>query len=107
MRTMLTSSIVAVGLLAGGAGPALAGQADPSRVSDALRHAAAMRSVAAHELAADGPARVQIVRVTKTPAADDGYSWADGAIGGGLTAALLLGAAGVAAGRRHPRVTAR
>ena len=134
MRSMLTSSIVAVGLLAGGAGPALAGQAEPSRVSDALRHAAAMRSVAAHELAgqgepsrvsdalrhaaamrsvaahelaADGPARVQIVRVTKTPAADDGYNWADGAIGAGLTAVLLLGAAGVAAGRRHPKVTAQ
>jgi hypothetical protein len=80
MRTTLTSSIVAVGLLAAGAGPALAGQAEPSRV--------------------------QIVRVTKTPAADGGYSWAEGAIGAGLTAVVLLGAAGVAAGRRHPRVTA-
>jgi hypothetical protein len=48
-----------------------------------------------------------IVRVTRAPLADGGFDWADAGIGAGLTAALLLGAARVAAIRRPPTTTAR
>jgi hypothetical protein len=48
-----------------------------------------------------------IVRVTRAPLADGGFDWADAGIGAGLTAALLLGAARVAAIRRPPTTTAQ
>jgi len=47
------------------------------------------------------------VRVARAPLADGGFDWADAGIGAGLSAALLLGAAGVAAIRRPPMTTAR
>jgi hypothetical protein len=82
MRSTLTTSIVAVALLAGSTGPA-----------------------AARPFPAD-PAPVPIVRVTQAPVADDGFKWADGALGAGVTAALLLGAAGLASVRRAPTTRA-
>ena len=83
MRSTLTTSIVTLALLGGSAGPA-----------------------AAHPLPGD-PAPIPIVRVTRAPVADNGFDWADGAIGAAVTAALLLGAAGMASVRRTPTLSAQ
>lgn len=82
MRSTLTTSVVALALLAGSAGPA-----------------------AARPLPGD-PAPIPIVRVTSAPITDDGFNWADGATGAAVTAALLLGAAGMASVRRTPTMRA-
>jgi len=50
------------------------------------------------------PAPAAIVRVSRT--ADGGFDWVDAGIGAGLTAALLLGAAGVASVRRRATLAA-
>jgi hypothetical protein len=65
----------------------------PSNRTDALRHAAAMRAVARHRRELEGAV------MTVASPGDAGFSLADGAIGAGVTAALLLGAASV----RRPR----
>jgi hypothetical protein len=46
------------------------------------------------------------VAASRPPAANDGFNWADGAIGAGATAVLLLSAAGLASARR-PAIAAR
>src|SRR5690348_14786900 len=125
MRTTL-ATVSAVALLAagGGAGPAaarpadarLAGTAPPSRQDATARAPRGPRLSAgrieaglaqrrhADDLPALAPSRppapAPIVRVTRT--AGGGFDWGDAGIGAGLTAALLLGAAGVAAVRRSP-----
>jgi hypothetical protein len=74
--------------------------------ADALHHEATMRSLAARRRReSEGVGRTvaspgTIVPAARTQVAGDGFSWADGAIGAGLAAALLLGAAGVASVRR-------
>jgi hypothetical protein len=113
-RTALTSSIVAVALLAGGAGTAVASSEAPTGRADALRHGATMLSLARHHRApstvipAVEPTSVSFVRDAGAQVADDGFSWADGAIGAGVTVALLLSAAGLASSvRRPPTMRAR
>ena len=115
MRATLTT-ICAAALLAAGAGSAAARPADmPVHRSDAARHAQALRtqSVNYHHLGGDRPtvaspaqpAPAPIVRVIR--AADGGFDWADAGIGAGLSAALLLSAAGVSALRRQHALTTR
>jgi hypothetical protein len=105
-----TTAILTVALISLGAGPAAAQpQASPKRI-EAENHAAAMRSVARFRQQIDaGTARVaspapsappRTVTVVRAPVAGDGFDWTDGAIGAGLTAALLLTGAGVASARR-------
>jgi hypothetical protein len=117
MRATLTT-VSAVALLAAGAGSAAARPADkPLHLSDAARHAQAIRTqpVNYRHLGGDRPtvaspaqpAPAPIVRVTRAPLADGGFDWADAGIGAGLAAALLLGAAGVSGIRRPPSTTAR
>jgi hypothetical protein len=112
------TTVSAVALLAAGAGSAAARPADMLlHRSDAARHVQAIgtQPVNYRHLGGDRPtvasptqrAPAPIVRVTRAPLADGGFDWADAAIGAGLTAALLLGAAGVAAIRRPPSATAR
>jgi hypothetical protein len=75
---------------------------------DARDHGAAVRSINLHQLARDTstvtppgqPAPVAVVRVTRVPGG--GFDWLDASIGAGLTAALLLGATGLASARRRP-----
>jgi hypothetical protein len=50
------------------------------------------------------PATVPVVRVTRV--SGGAFDWLDAGIGAGLTAALLLGAAGVASLRRRPTLPA-
>jgi hypothetical protein len=128
MRTILTT-VSAVALLAAGAGSAaarpadalLAGATPPPRQVDTARaargpHAAAGRIDAALAQRRHGddlpafapsspPAPVPIVRVTRITGG--GFDWGDAGIGAGLTAALLLGTAGVASVRRSPTITPR
>jgi hypothetical protein len=107
MRSIRTTAVTAA-LLAVGASPALAH--DSAKRIEAVNHATAMRSIARfhQQIAADlAPATssvrpTQTVRIVRAPAADDGFDWADGAIGAGLAAALLLAGTGVASVRRHP-----
>src|SRR3954452_13586688 len=102
--TRRLGALVAAGLLAGSAGPGAAIAAD---LADVDNHAASMLALAqAHPLGTAGSAPG--VRVTRAPDAGDGVRGADGAIGAGPPPALLLGAAGVASGRRRrPTMTAR
>jgi hypothetical protein len=134
MRATLTT-VSAVALLAAGAGSAAARPADtplaattspPQRVVsarapggphvsagriDAANHALAIQRL--NRLSGVGstgaspaqPAAVPIVRVTRV--ASGGFDWTDAGIGAGLTAVLLLGAAGVASVRRNPTIVAR
>jgi hypothetical protein len=134
MRATLTT-VSAVALLAAGAGSAaarpaempLAGTTSPPRQVDTARaprgphlsasqidaanHALAIRSLhrldrgAATVAPPAQPAAVPIVRVTRV--VGGGFDWGDAGIGAGLTAVLLLGAAGVASVRRTPTITAR
>ena len=115
MRATLTT-LTAAALLAAGAGSAAARPADlPVAHSDAARHAQAVRTQPVNHLGGDRPtvaspaqpAPAPIVRVARAPLADGGFDWADAGIGAGLSAALLLGAAGVAVIRRPPMTTAR
>jgi hypothetical protein len=52
--------------------------------------------------------RIVVVRAAPQtpPALTSGFDWVDAGIGAGLTAALLLGAAGVASARRRPTLPA-
>jgi hypothetical protein len=114
MRSTRTTAILTVALFALGAGPAAAHPEALSNRIDAENHATAMRSLALfhQQIEADlspvtSPAKpTQTVRVVRATVADDGFDWTDGAIGAGLTAALLLAGAGVASARRHPSATA-
>lgn len=114
MRATLTA-ISAVALLAAAAGPAAARPADmPLRQGLAPLHRAVVvpsRGVQ-HRYGGDAtavpaPAQTAPVPTVHVTTADNGVNWADVGIGGGLAAALLLGAAGVSAARRHPTTTAR
>jgi hypothetical protein len=81
----------------------------PTGPSEAALHALAMRDQAQaayyrlrrHQTAA--PAQAATVHVTRAPAVDGGFDWADAGIGAGLAAALLFSAAGASVLRRqHP-----
>lgn len=98
--------------------PAGARPADmPLHRSDAAPHAQAIRTQRLNYRHLGGdrptvaspaqPTPAPIARVTRAPLTDAGFDWADAGIGAGLTAALLLGAARVAAIRRPPTTTAR
>jgi hypothetical protein len=108
MRFTRTTTVLTAALLAAGASPALA-QESAKRI-EAENHQAAMRSIGRfqQQIAADlapqtSPAKAtQTVRVVRSTVADDGFDWADGAIGAGLAAALLLAGTGLASARRHP-----
>jgi hypothetical protein len=134
MRATLTT-VSAVALLAAGAGSAAARPADtplagttsppPQVVAahaprgphmsagriDAAEHALAIRrlnrlnGVPSTGASPVQPAAVPIVRVTRV--VGGGFDWGDAGIGAGLTAVLLLGAAGVASVRRTPTIMAR
>jgi hypothetical protein len=134
MRATLTT-VSAVALLAAGAGSAAARPADTPMTGttsttqpvvtaaaprgphtsasrlDAANHALAIRrlnrldGVASTKAPPAQQAAAPIVHVTRL--AGGGFDWADAGIGAGLTAVLLLGAAGVASVRRTPTITAR
>jgi hypothetical protein len=113
MRATLTT--ISVAALLATAGPASARPADvpPSHSAGAPRYAAAMRTQAARgparqslrneQLAAVAasrrPAPAPSVRVTRV--VGGGFDWADAGIGAGLTAAVLLTAAGLSTLRRQ------
>jgi hypothetical protein len=117
MRATL-STVAVVALLAAGAGAGGASARTDTATgrADAARRAAAMRAQGLHDarrpaaqslhderLAAVAssrePSPAPSVRVTRV--ADGGFDWADAGIGAGLTAALLLSAAGVSTLRRQ------
>jgi hypothetical protein len=113
MRSTLTAA-VAVLALAFSTGTAFAGTNVPPDQVDAANHALTMRSLARLRQQVD----VQVARIASPPRTapattarlvptDRGFSWADGAVGAGVTAALLLAAAGVQSARRRPITTAR
>jgi len=109
MRRTLITTAVTVALFGLGAAPAMARPGlSPAQV-DAANRANTMRVLAIkHQRDADvvRSAPPQTARVVRVPVAANGFDWADGAIGAGVTAALLLGAAGVASARRHSTMTA-
>jgi hypothetical protein len=111
MRFTLTTATV-VAALALSPGTALA-NTDPPGLIDALDHARTMRSLAllrqhldeqaaknARPVRTLAPATVRLVR------ADDGFDWVDGALGAGVTAALVAAAAGAATARHRSSTTA-
>jgi hypothetical protein len=106
MRATL-STVATVGLLAAGTGTAVARPDVQTARDDAALHAQAVRAQGAHLAAVASatqhrpPATVQF---TRSPLPDGGFDWADAGIGAGLTAALLLSAAGVSIARRQPPV---
>jgi hypothetical protein len=80
---------------------------------DAANHAATMRSLALLEQQLDAeaariasPAKTAPTTTARIVASDTGFDWVDGAIGAGLTAAVLLAAGGVESARRRPSTTA-
>ncbi len=117
MRSTLITAVLALALLALSAGPAAARPDVSSNRIDAANHATAMRSLASfkQQIAADlervtspaPTAAARTVRIVRVPVTDNGFNWLDGAIGAGLTAALLLTGAGLASARRHPSATTR
>jgi hypothetical protein len=110
-----TTAILAVALFSLGAGPAAAHPEALANRVDADNHAAAMRSLARfHEQIEADAARVasvapaapaRTVSIVRAPVSGDGFDWTDGAIGAGVTAALLLAGAGAASARRRPSST--
>jgi hypothetical protein len=133
MRATVTT-VSAVALLAASAGsasafpvdPPLAGTTSPPRHVVTARaphgpHVSASRIDAAnHALVVSRLSRLDGVASTGAPMAQagtapivrvtrvtGGFDWGDAGIGAGLTAALLLSAAGVASLRRTPTITAR
>ena len=83
----------------------------PTGRADAAIRAQAMRAQSLHyeQLAAVAASRelerAPIVHVTRV--ADGGFDWTDAGIGAGLTAALLLSAAGVSSLRRQHALATR
>ena len=113
MHFKLTTSVVVASLVAFSPATALASPDGPPTRIDALNHAATMRSLAllheqldaqAERIAA--PHKAAPTTTARIVATEEGFSWADGAIGGSLTAAVLLAAAGARSARRHPSTTA-
>lgn len=120
MRATLTT-ISVIGLLAAGAGTAVAQPDTLTTRDDAALHAQAMRAQGRHHAsvaASDAPAQslsdeqLAAVAASREPApapivhvtrlTDGGFDWADAGIGAGLAAALLLSAAGASALRQRP-----
>ena len=105
--TVITNTVVAGTLLTLSPGSAIAGTDDvPNRV-DAINHANTMRSLARlHEQLAEqternaAPVKVAPPSTVRIVRDETGFSWVDGAVGGGLTAAVLLAAAGAQTARR-------
>jgi hypothetical protein len=110
MRFTLRTALVVAALLALSAGTAFA---DPADRVDAANHARAMHSLAvlhqqldaqAERIAA--PHRSAPATTARVAATDQGFNWVDGAIGAGLTAALVLAAAAVTSARHRSSTTA-
>ena len=107
MRFTLTTAVT-VALLGLGATPAVAHPGLAPAQVDAANHANTMRLLAVkHQRDADavGSMPPQAARVVRVPVAANGFDWVDGAIGAGVTAALLLGAAGAGSARRRSAMT--
>ena len=113
MHFKLTTSVVVASLVAFSPATALANTDGPPNRIDALNHAATMHSLAvlheqlqarAERIAA--PPKTVAATTTRLVATDSGFDWADGAIGAGLAAAVLLTAGGLQSVRRHPSTTA-
>ena len=114
MHVKLTTSVVVASLAAVSPATALASTDDgpPNRI-DALNHAATMRSLALlHEQLSEqaerisAPAKTAPATTARLVATDDGFRWVDGAVGAGLTAAVLIAVAGADCARRRPSMTA-
>jgi hypothetical protein len=106
-----TTVVVATAALALSPSTAPASTHPPARV-DAANHAGTMRSLARlhHQLDVQAariaaPARTAPPATTRIVHSDEGFSWVDGAIGAGATAALLLAAGAVVASRPSPRAS--
>ena len=131
MRSTFVTSIAAVAVLAAGAAPAAARpQVPPSRIEAANRVPAVRsqalqgglhsettagfpgertqdpRALANSSSLAGTTAPPRPVVTARARVADAGFDWVDAGIGAGLSAALLLGAAGVASARRRPTLPA-
>jgi hypothetical protein len=105
LRSTLTTAALSVALLGVGAGSAAARPNVPlERQVEAANHEATMLALALkHERDAASPP--QSARIVRVPVASNDFDWVDGAIGAGVTAAALLGVAGVDAARRQPSVS--
>jgi hypothetical protein len=108
MRSTVITTAATIALFSLSAGPAAARTDFTPEQVDAANHATAMRElVIQHQREADTvSAPPQTARIVRVPVADTDFDWADGAIGAGLTAALLLGVAGVGTARRHASIAA-
>jgi hypothetical protein len=109
----LTTSVVVASLVAVSPAAAFASTDGPPNRIDAANHAATMHSLAVlHEQLEARAERIAAPPKTAAPttarivATDSGFSWVDGAIGAGLTAAALLAAGGLQSARRHPSTPA-
>ncbi len=108
MRFTVSTALVVAALLALSAGTANADT--PDRI-DAANRATTMHSLAVlHQQLDAQAARIasphHSAPATTARIADQGFNWVDGTIGAGLTAALLLTAAGVTSARHRPSTTA-
>ncbi|MDA0164059.1 hypothetical protein OM076_27550 [Solirubrobacter ginsenosidimutans] len=113
MHFKLTTSVLVASLVAVSPAAALASTDGPPNRIDAASHARTMHSLAVlHEQldaraeAIAAPAKTAPATTTRIVTVSEGFSWVDGAIGAGVTAAVLLAAAGAQAARRLPSTTA-
>ncbi len=103
--TFITTTAVTVALLGVGTAPAMAHPRLSEAQIDAANHANTMRLLAIKHQRDEQTAPPQTASVVRVPVASDGFDWVDGAIGAGLTATVLLAAAGMGSARRHTTMT--